>query len=75
MLFGGAVAGESFFQRFEVRHLVYVDHAPVGEASGAALSSDLVGQKAGSSVSHSVVVWLCDSWFALIGKKRFGGGC
>jgi hypothetical protein len=74
MLFGGTVAGESFDQQFEVGYFVYIEHAPVRETSGTALTSDLIGQEAGLSVLHSVVVRLGDSWFALIGEADLVAG-
>ncbi len=74
MLLGGTVAGKSFVQHFEVGHLVYVEHSPVRQAPGAALSADLEGQKASLSVLHSIVVRLSDSGLALIYKSDLVAG-
>lgn len=68
MFFGRAVAGESFVQHFEVGHFVYVEHAPVGQTSRAALAFYLIRQEAGLSVLHSVVMRFGNSWFVLVGE-------
>jgi hypothetical protein len=68
MLFGGTVAGKCLIEHFKFRYFIYVEHAPVGKASGAALASRLIRKQSALSILHAVVVRLGDSWFALIGE-------
>jgi hypothetical protein len=74
VLFRRAVSGERRFQRFEVGHLIDFEHAPAGEASGAALSPDLKAEQARTSVLHTVVVRLNNSQFAFIDEAHLVAG-
>lgn len=68
LLFCWAVSRECFFQQFEIGHFVYLEHAPVGKTSRAALAPDLVGQQASLMVLYSVIVRFDDSQFSLVNK-------